>query len=212
MIRSKAASHCEDVESENVPLPRETEALGATRPPGSAAGDASRLRTIFDQNFDFVWRSVRRLGLLTQEADDATQQVFLVVARRLESIEFGRERAFLFATALRVASEVRRARTRRAEVGEDQIEERRSAPPSPEDLVDQKRKRELLDEVLDAMPEELRVVLVLFELEGMSFSDMAECLSLPRGTVASRVRRAREQFETLAERRLSRGTRRGGSS
>jgi RNA polymerase sigma-70 factor, ECF subfamily len=212
MIRSRVSGHDEGVEIENAHVRADVVGQGQGTALLNPAADTRRLRAMFDGNLDFVWRCLRRFGLLKQEADDAAQQVFLVAARRMDSIEQGRERAFLFATAVRVASEARRARTRRAEVGEDQIEERSSAPPSPEELVDQKRKRELLDDVLASLPEELRVALVLFELEGMSFTDMAECLSLPRGTIASRVRRAREQFEMLAERRMSRGVRRGGSS
>jgi RNA polymerase sigma-70 factor, ECF subfamily len=212
VIQTAATGHDGNVEPDAIPNSRDAAQLAAATSGFPAPLDTRQLRAMFDANFDFIWRSLRRLGLLSQEADDASQQVFLVAARKLGDIEIGRERSFLFATAIRVASDVRRARKRRAEVAESGIEQRSSAPPNPEELVDQKRRRELLDEVLDAMPEELRVVLVLFELEGMSFTDMAQCLSLPRGTIASRVRRAREQFETLAERRMLRGARRGGSA
>jgi RNA polymerase sigma-70 factor, ECF subfamily len=210
MIRDELPGHDVIVQQECSQVSRGDAAPGEEQTPGWVTGDEKRLRSVFDDHFAFVWRSLRRLGLLPQEADDGTQRVFVVAARKLDAIETGKERAFLFAAALRVASETRRARNRRAEVDEERMGERDSTSPSPEDLVDQKRKRELLDEVLDSLPEDLRTVLVLFELEGMSFTEMAELLSVPRGTIASRVRRAREQFEEQAERRMSRGLRRGG--
>src|SRR4051812_43349815 len=81
--------------------------------PDSAAGgpDAAgkaRLARAFEQNAVFIWRSLRRLGVPREAADDATQQVFLVAARRMHEITEGKERAFLFQSAMRVAMEVRR--------------------------------------------------------------------------------------------------------
>jgi RNA polymerase sigma-70 factor (ECF subfamily) len=73
--------------------------------------------------------------------------------------------------------------------------------PAPDECVDQKRLREWLDEVLSAMPDDLRAVFVLFELEELSSQEIARHLELPVGTVASRLRRARDVFSQLAARR-----------
>src|SRR5438552_2214196 len=69
----------------------------------------ARLRLLMAAHFDFVWRSLRRLGLLDAEADDGAQEVFLVASRKLAQINTGSERQFLFATAVRVASTRRRS-------------------------------------------------------------------------------------------------------
>lgn len=69
-------------------------------------------RPSFDGNYPFLWRSLRRLGLQAADVDDAAQQVLSVFARRLGDIEVGAERAFLFQTAVRVASDARRAQAR----------------------------------------------------------------------------------------------------
>ena len=71
---------------------------------GWSTDEQVRLRTIFDEHFDFVWRYIRRLGLMESDADDAAQQAFLVLARRLECIALGKERSFLCGTAVRVVS------------------------------------------------------------------------------------------------------------
>jgi RNA polymerase sigma-70 factor (ECF subfamily) len=174
-------------------------------------GGEARLRAIRDQHFEFVWRSVRRLGVPEADADDAVQQVFIVASRRLASITEGSERAFLFGTALRVASHARRAAKRRGEVPlhDEGPQATSSVPRSPaeqgssigehassaEDLIDQRRARALLDDVLESLPMDMRAVFVLFELEEMTLAEIAALLGLPGGTVASRLRRGRELFQ-----------------
>ena len=69
-----------------------------------------------------------------------------------------------------------------------------------EGLLEQKRVRQLLDQVLSSMSWELRVVFVMFELEGSSSPEIAEALGVSRGTVASRLRLAREAFRRGVER------------
>jgi RNA polymerase sigma-70 factor (ECF subfamily) len=170
------------------------------RAPRPSAADA-RLRTLVADHFDFIWRSLRRLGVPHTDVDDCTQQVFWVAARKLPIICEGSERAFLFSTALRVASDARRSRVRRREVQQDdEGHQTCDAGPRPDEIADQKRARALLDEVLSAMPLELRTVFVLFELEEMPTQDIAHLLELKAGTVASRLRRAREEFHKLVGR------------
>jgi RNA polymerase sigma-70 factor (ECF subfamily) len=70
--------------------------------------------------------------------------------------------------------------------------------PNPEELTQRLEDRELLDRVLDKMPEELRAVFVLHELEELSVDEVARLLSLPRGTAATRLRRSREVFHGCA--------------
>jgi RNA polymerase sigma-70 factor (ECF subfamily) len=159
--------------------------------------DSAKLRALQNEHFEFLWRSLRRLGVPEADVDDAVQQVFLVAARR--AIQPGAERSFLFATALRVASHARRTLRRRRESG-DEVPEQTDATPSPEDLVDQRRARVLLDEVLEALPLDLRAVFILFELEELTVVQIAAMLGLPAGTAASRLRRGRELFHQAVAR------------
>lgn len=162
--------------------------------------DEVRLRRIFDEQFTFIWRYLRRMGLSEADADDGTQRVFVVLARKLDTIDTSKERAFLCGTAVRVFSEIRRARIRRREVAGDAVAEPIDHALGPDDLADQQRARALLDTVLDQMDEKVRSVFVLFELEEMSTAQIAEMLELPPGTVASRLRRARESFHAIVKR------------
>ncbi|MDX2086251.1 MAG: sigma-70 family RNA polymerase sigma factor [Kofleriaceae bacterium] len=165
-----------------------------------ALAPEDRLRAMFDECFDFVWRSLRRLGVPAATVDDATQEVFLVASRRLDDIALGSERSFLFATAIRVASTARRGQARRGEHDERAVAGLVDVSPSPAEVVDRQRARAVLDRILDDLDDDLRAVFVLYELEEMTMAEIATTLELAPGTVASRLRRAREQFQACATR------------
>jgi RNA polymerase sigma-70 factor (ECF subfamily) len=92
-----------------------------------------RLRGVMREHHDFIWRNVRRLGVPQADVDDVTQEVFLVFARRIGSVAPERERAFLFGTALRAASNFRRKKRLTPEEGALAVEEPLDAGFSPED-------------------------------------------------------------------------------
>ena len=186
-------------------------ALEASAPVASSPAErAARLEGLARENFQFIWRSLRRLGVAHDGVDDAVQQVFEVASRRLGEIEVGRERAFLFKTALLVAQAARRGSARSQRLVEDDALDACPDPhPGPEELADRHRHRALLDAILDALPSETRPVFVLFELEELSTLEVARVLEIPVGTVASRLRRAREEFLAHAKRLRARWNFRG---
>lgn len=157
----------------------------------------ARLRAMIETYFDLVYRVLRRLGVPVQEMDDCMQQVFLVASRKLPEIAEGTELAFLQQTAVKVASQARRAERRWRAEGRHHGTELSDPVPRPDELADQKQMLALLDEVLSALPEELRTVFVLFELQEVPMAQIANMLDVPVGTVGSRLRRAREAFEEL---------------
>jgi RNA polymerase sigma-70 factor, ECF subfamily len=174
-------------------------------PPTVTARDATRgarFRSMVDAHFATVWRALRHLGVPEGGADDGAQQVFIVAARRLDEIREGGERQYLLAIALRVASEIRRAMRRRREVLMDGpgVESfgTATAEQQPDQVLDAKRALAMLATCLEGMSEKLREAFVLFELEELSAPEVARLLRVPVGTVASRVRLAREYIrETL---------------
>jgi RNA polymerase sigma-70 factor, ECF subfamily len=177
-----------------VDMALDREPFGAADPADRAAlslRQSLRFRALVDEHFDFAWRSLRRLGVAAPNVDDATQQLFLVVAAKLDVIESGRERSYIFGAAVRIAADARRAAGRERERTSNDTDALRDPLPEPDELLDQKRARELLDGLLDELPMDLRTVLVLAEGEGMTMSEIARLCDLPPGTVASRLRRAR---------------------
>ena len=167
-------------------------------PLATVGAGEGRLRVAFDSHFDLVWRYLRRLGLSEADADDGAQQAFLIFSRKIADVLIGKERSFLCATAVRVAADMRKRAWRRYEQtdeGTDEEADRESL--NPEALTTQKAARAMLDEALDELPLELRSVFVLFEIEEIGTQEIAGALELPIGTVASRLRRARDKFRHI---------------
>jgi RNA polymerase sigma-70 factor (ECF subfamily) len=188
------------------------EAAAVDEPESSPRPSPERIAGLVREHYAFVWRLLRRLGLREGDADDAAQQVFLATSGRLHSVEMARERSFLYGVALNVGARARRSLGRRREEPLEAAGEREAREPNAEQVLERRQARALLDQLLDEMPEDLRVVFVLFELEELSTPQIAELCEIPVGTAASRLRRAREDFEervarTEARRRFSGGER-----
>ena len=181
--------------------------LGVSPPAASLARvDEARLRRIVDAHFDSLWRFLRRLGIAEADVDDAIQEVILVLARKLHLVGEGSERSFVLSTAFRVASGMRKRAKRRREVDETALSEVASSQRDPEASAHAQRLVTLFAHVLEQLSIEQRAVFVLYELEELTMAEIAEALELPLGTVASRLRRGRETFETLAAQLLGEGT------
>jgi RNA polymerase sigma-70 factor, ECF subfamily len=163
-----------------------------------------RLGALLKEHYAAVWRVVRRLGVPDASAEDVAQQVYVVAAAKLSQIEPHAERAFLLGTAARLSANHRRSAPSRYEAAEEDVGSRASDTPGADELVDEKRLRGVLDDVLGGLPDDLRTVFVLFEVEELSTADIAAALDIPHGTAASRLRRAREAFAAAARRARAR--------
>jgi RNA polymerase sigma-70 factor, ECF subfamily len=167
----------------------------------AASTKAVALPELFAAYYASIRRLLRRFGVRPAQLDDAAQEVFWVAARRLADIRPGREASFLYGVALRVASsETRRQRSSPPLADFDDVAGLTDLAPSPEEALDQRRARQLLDWVLDRMPHDLRAVFVLVELEGLEVREIAALHEIPLGTASSRLRRAREEFSAIAKR------------
>jgi|SRR6478752_3237615 len=161
----------------------------------------ARLRAAVANHVALVWRVLRRTGLAPADAEDASQDVFWVLAQRFEDVPERAQRSFLVSTALRVASDRKHSKWHRSVSAGLDVEARVSDAPLPDEALDMRRAGALLDEALATLEELERTVFVLAELEQMTRSEVAEVLGIPEGTVASRLKRARESLE-IAVRRL----------
>jgi RNA polymerase sigma-70 factor (ECF subfamily) len=195
-------------------MPDAAALLEEVTPPGEGlqgAPDPQRLRSLVTDHFAFVWRSLRHLGVGDGDADDAAQHVFLAASKKLASIPAGSERAFLYGAAVRIASRARRSRERRREVHQNDVPEAADPAPRADEVIGQSEARAVLETILDEMSPELREVFVLFEIEQLSRTEIADALEIPPGTVASRLRRARDEFKERARRYEARAAFRGGT-
>jgi RNA polymerase sigma factor (sigma-70 family) len=135
-----------------------------------------------------VWNVCRRVLRHQQDAEDAFQATFLVLARKARSVQ-KRESVggWLYKVAYRIALKARGVNLRRR-VREKQVDELPQpavAPTEPQDW------RPLLDQALERLPEKYRVAVVLCDLEGLSRQEAARQLGIPEGTLSSRLATAR---------------------
>lgn len=156
----------------------------------------ARLRWIVDDTHRLVARTLRKHGVPRSELDDEVQRTYITVSARLEDVQQGSERSFVRQVAHNRASHARRSYARRREVLTDTVPERMESLGTPEELAARKQMRAVLDAVVAGMDECLRSTLVLHDIEEMNLSEIAATLGIPRGTAASRLRRARAHLRT----------------
>jgi RNA polymerase sigma-70 factor, ECF subfamily len=181
---------------------------------GRAGMKAARVSTLspvrpsFDQIYEeylpYVWRTVLRMGIPEQYAEDATQEVFIVVHRQLGEFE-GRSKVktWLFSIAFRITREWLR-RLRRARSEELPAELSDDTGPGPFEGALRRQKLAVLYELLSTLDPDKREAFILGELEQMSVPEIAEVLGANINTVASRLRAARRAFEAAVQRRDAR--------
>ena len=160
---------------------------------------------VYRAEFPFVWRSAKRLGLHDAALDDAVQEVFVVVCRRLGEFE-GRSsiRTWLFGIALRVVRDHRRAAKRRdpgPPVDPDSLHDRRNGPAESAEKNEAVR---VLHALLDELVDERREVFVMVELEQMPIPEIAVLLGINVNTAYARLRLARQDFEQALARHRAR--------
>jgi RNA polymerase sigma-70 factor (ECF subfamily) len=163
------------------------------------------LADIYRDHFPFVWRLVHRLGVADSQLEDAVQDVFIVVHRRLPDFE-GRSsvRTWLAGIVRRVVADYRRAKTRKPALSrartDTEVDELQTAHATPEEGVMATEAARILYLLLDELDDDKREVFILAELEQWSLADIAVTTGLNVNTVSSRLRLARENFEHAAER------------
>lgn len=161
---------------------------------GEATRDDMAFRRLFEGEFDYVWSSLRRLGVREADVEDQTHELFLRVHRKLSEYDPTRPiRPWLFAFAARIAAEYRRTAHYRREITGLSVELADTAA-HPEEEASRAEVRAAVLEALEALDHDKRVVFVGVEIDGQGGRELAEALQIPLNTVYSRLRLAREEF------------------
>jgi RNA polymerase sigma-70 factor (ECF subfamily) len=165
-------------------------------------------RALYDAHFAFVWRALQHFGLSPAQAEDAAQEVFVTLHRRLDEYDPTTPmRAWLWGMSRHVAMAERRKHAR----AERRQEVARPPSPSlpPDTALEHRQAVDFVQGFLESLPDELRDVFVMMELEGMSASEVASALDAKPNTVYSRLRLARGYFEQAGARLRAREARAG---
>ena len=168
------------------------------------AGTDQRLREALGQHLPLVWRVLRRSGLGPADAEDASQDVFWVLAQRFADVPVRAQRSFLVSTALKVASDRRLSKWHSAVSSGLDADLCESEALQPDEVLARRRAGALLDAALGTLHSDDRAVFVLAEIEQMTRAEVAEALAIAEGTVASRLRRAREALDSALRRLTAR--------
>jgi RNA polymerase sigma-70 factor (ECF subfamily) len=153
--------------------------------------DALAFDEVYARHVAFVWRVARTLGVADAALEDAVQDVFVVVHRRLPEFE-GRSAitTWLFEITRRVAGAHRRRGGR--------TEPLASEPTGTADTfaaINRAQAAAIVADILDAMDDDKRIVFALVELEQLSVPEVARMLDIKLNTAYSRLRLARVAFE-----------------
>lgn len=166
---------------------------------GEASGETGELRTfdaLYEAHFGFVWRTLRRFGVPASIAEDAAQDAFVVLHRKLPELRADASaKGFLFSIARRVASDYRRAGRKAEQPLDDERTE--SSDRGPFDRTADREAGAALERFLESLDEDKRTAFMLVELEGLTMPEVSQLLDTNINTLYSRVRAARQQLMEL---------------
>jgi RNA polymerase sigma-70 factor (ECF subfamily) len=156
--------------------------------------------TAFREHGAYAHRILQRLGVHPADVDDAFQEVFVVVHRKLGNLEQRSSlRAWIYGICIRVSARYRRIRQSSREVAAEEAAEPVD-PTTPAEHLTAKQALSVLSAILDQLDEDKRAVFVLYELEELEMHEVAESLDCPIQTAYSRLRAAREAVDEAVRR------------
>jgi RNA polymerase sigma-70 factor (ECF subfamily) len=184
-------------------------ATSAAAVAGAASVSAERptFDDVYAREFDYVWCTLRRMGVHESSLPDAAHDVFVVVFRRLGDFDPSRPlRPWLFGIAYRVASDRRALAYNRKESPTDVLPET-AATTEPDALqsLERAQRRAMVHTALGSVDEAQRAVLIAHDLEERPMADVAREMEIPLKTAWSRLRLARESLTRALQRAMKRG-------
>jgi RNA polymerase sigma-70 factor, ECF subfamily len=162
----------------------------------SAPCSAEAFRAFYAEHFAFVWRCVGALGVSPASQDDAAQEVFVVVHRRLG--EFRGEssvRTWLYGIVRNVAANVRRSQRRKGGLAELQGDEL-SEQPDPLRSLETREAADFVHSFVQQLDDKKRDLFVLAIIEQLSMPEVAPILGVPLNTAYTRLRALRLEFQS----------------
>lgn len=152
---------------------------------------------VYESHAATVLRALRRLGVREADLEDAAQETFVIVHRKLPEFA-GRStvKTWLFGICLRVASDWRQRVHIKREASADEAPERTTSGETPTREIARMQARKKLTALLELLDEDKRTVFVLFELEELPMAEVAKIVGVPLQTAYARLYAARKLIQT----------------
>ncbi len=164
-------------------------------------GDSHAWRTLYDRFAPVVYRFLSAFGVPLEDREDACQEVFVAVYRSLGHFRGeARLSTWIYRIAARHAS--RTARRRRVRSLLSTLLVREPPPPPAPDPSERSERLQILDDLVSKLSPKKRLVLVLFEIEGVPIEEVAKIAGCPENTAWSRLHYARAELTAMARRRI----------
>jgi RNA polymerase sigma-70 factor (ECF subfamily) len=152
------------------------------------------VREVYEAEFDWVWRTFRRLGVPERDLEDLAHDLFVIVHKRADDYDTTRPiRPWLFGIAYRLASDHRKKKAS-SELPSDTVEGRAADAPGPDAAAEANESRAMVLRALSTLDLDFRAVIVSHDLDGLAAPAIAEALGIPLNTVYSRLRLARAKL------------------
>ncbi len=155
---------------------------------------------MYAEHFDFIWRSVRGLGITPSTVDDVTQDVFVVVHRKLATLQDPTAlRSWLFGIARRICRDYRRSAARKGPHLELDAQREVDVGDDPQQSAANRQALDVVRAYADGLDDERRALFFLALVEGLSIAETAETLGQNVNTTYSRVRVMRKDLSELLD-------------
>lgn len=157
-----------------------------------SSSEEAEFTALVQRQAHFAFRVAYAVLLNSHDAEDAVQETFLKLYRNGGWRNLGNERAFLARVAWRVATDRRRRSVEPVGLDPGNYADPPSPHPGPEQALLMANQHAVVHSMIDALPEELRVPLVLSAFDELNSGEIGRILSIPEGTVRTRLQRARQ--------------------
>lgn len=177
--------------------------MTSVEPHPRSTAQRPRFEDVYARERDYLWKSLRRLGIPERHLEDVAHDVLVVVHRKLSDFDEARPiRPWIFGIAMRTAADFRRSFKNALETPEQDLDPPDDEPrvATPEGALEAREQRALVLRALEALDDDKRAVFVLHELDAEAMPAIAEALSIPLNTAYSRLRAAREEFASAVRR------------
>jgi len=166
-------------------------------------GDKGAFEEFLRKYQDKIYNLCRYILHDSEDAQDAAQEVFLKAYASLKTYRPDSSLyTWLYRITVNTCLDYNKKLRPEPLVEESAIDDLPSIQPSPERLYQSKETGRAIETALRKLPEKLRVVIVLKEIEGLSYEEIAEAIPASVGTVKSRISRAREELKRLLQKKV----------